>query len=146
MLLEKFEVDLTKIKSFGPRNEDSICIAFSGKVAEKGADYHVCDADILRMLVTRYFNLEQACSDFFKHLEWRQTMIPVPLLSDRTLKLLQSGIIYIHGRAKDGCPILHIEVAKIIAMVQTKEIDPGTFTSLHAFVTGYMIRNMLVPG
>ena len=47
-------------------------------------------------------------------------MIPIPLLSDQTLKLLKFGIIYIHGRAKDGCPIMYIDVGKIISLLQSK--------------------------
>ena len=70
----------------------------------------------------------------------------MPLLTDRTLKLLKAGILYIHGRGKDGSPVMYIEMGKIIGLLAKKEIDPGTFTSIHAYVTQYMIRNMMIPG
>ena len=44
-------------------------------------------------------------------------MIPMPLLTDKTLKLLKSGIMYLHGRGKDGSPVLFIEMGKIIGLL-----------------------------
>ena len=58
MIKEKHGIDLSMKKDFGPRNDDSICLTFTGKLANNGADYHLKDSDILRLLVTRYFNLD----------------------------------------------------------------------------------------
>lgn len=79
-------------------------------------------------------------------LEWRQTNVPIPLLTDRTLKLLSMGLIYLHGRCMDGTPIMYMDGIKLQNMLQNKLICENSFCSLHNFFSGYINRNMLVPG
>ena len=55
-LKEKYGIDLSVKKDFGPRNQDSVLIVPTGKV-ENGSDFHLKESDILRMLVTRYFDI-----------------------------------------------------------------------------------------
>lgn len=46
-------------------------------------------------------------------MEWRQTNVPLPLLTDRTLKLLSMGILYLHGRCMDGTPLLYLDIGQL---------------------------------
>ena len=80
------------------------------------------------------------------HLEWRQTNIPMPILTDRTVHLLRQGFLYIHGRAKDMSPIVMMDIIKLQELLDKKQIDPPTFCQLQAFVSHYLHHNMLLPG
>ena len=80
------------------------------------------------------------------HLEWRQTNIPLPRLNDATLNLLNSGILYLHGRCKDFTPIIVIDMVKLNLLLRNNEINTGIFCSLHNFMSLYAMNNMMLPG
>jgi len=133
-------------KDFGPRNEDGTCLDAVGKVANDGVDFHFTDGIILRFLVAMEFDMGPVADKVMQHLEWRQTLTPVPLLTDKTLKLLQMGLLFLHGRCKDGAPCLYLDFGKLEQMLDENLIDAASFASLHAFVAGYLAHNMLLPG
>lgn len=58
--------------------------------------------------------------DVIFHLEWRQTNIPRPILQDSTIRLLGSGILYIHGRAMDLAPILILDLINLGDLLDKK--------------------------
>lgn len=66
-----------------------------------GRDPFFTDMDILRMINGRRFDMNRIINDLYYHLQWRQTNFPMPRLTDKTLKLLNSGCMYIFGRTKD---------------------------------------------
>ena len=70
----------------------------------------------------------------------------MPVLTEKTLKLLGTGCLYLFGRTKEYHPILIVDFGVIGKLLAKKEIDPGSFCSLHNFYAQYMINNMLVPG
>lgn len=70
----------------------------------------------------------------------------MPLLTDKTLNLLNKGILYIHGRTKDLSPILILDWGRLAEFLKNKEIDDHIFTSLHNYFANYIMYNMLVPG
>ena len=84
--------------------------------------------------------------DIKYYLEWRQTNIPLPLLTDVTLNIMNKGLLYIHGRCKDYIPILCMDFVLLGEMIDNNEITANHFCSLHNFVSRYIINNMFIPG
>lgn len=84
--------------------------------------------------------------DVIHHLEWRQTNVPLPKLTNKTLNLLNKGILYIHGRSKDFYPIIVLDFKRLSEMLKNKEIDEGVFCSLYNYIALYIINNMTLPG
>ena len=80
------------------------------------------------------------------HLEWRKTNIPRPRFVDSTLNLLNSGILYLHGRCKDNSAIMVLDFIKLGAMIKSKEIDGHKFCGLQNHFARYIESNMTVPG
>ena len=80
------------------------------------------------------------------HLEWRQSNIPGPVLSDGVLYLLNKGLMYIHGRCMDQSPIVILNLKKLSDHLKLKKINPHLFCQLHHFIANYIKLNMLVPG
>ena len=111
-----------------------------------GVDFFFTDELVLRYLTARNFEIDKACEAMMYQLEWRQTNVPLALLTDRTLKLMSMGLIYLHGRCMDGTPIMYVDLVKLTTMLKENLICEHSFGSLHNFYAGYIIRNMLIPG
>lgn len=62
------------------------------------------------------------------------------------MRLLGTGILYIHGRAMDLAPILILDLIKLGDLLDANQITPEMFTNLMNFYCSYMQQNMLVPG
>lgn len=73
-------------------------------------------------------------------------MIPRPTLTNKLLKLLNTGLLYIHGRAKDHSPILVLSFAPMGPLLRNKDINAAEFGALYNFYARYMINNMMIPG
>ena len=84
--------------------------------------------------------------DLKYYLQWRQTNVPLPLLTDQTLNIMNKGLLYIHGRCKDYTPILVMDFVLLGEMIDNHEITAAAFCSLHNFVARYIINNMFIPG
>lgn len=138
-------IDLDVLKDFGPRVPNGYVVEGSSKVLN-GRDPFLRDSDILRFLYGRKFVINDIIDDLYYHLEWRQTNSPQPMLTDDTLRLLNSGLLYMHGRTMDMCPILVLDFIKLAELLRKKIINHGNFCSLHNFYGNYIVNNMMVPG
>ena len=108
----EYGVDLISKKDFGPRTPDSFVKPGSHKILP-GVDFHFSDQLLLRYLTARNFNVKQAAEHLLYQLEWRQTNVPIPMLTDKTLKLMSMGLIYLHGRCMDGTPLMYIDMVRV---------------------------------
>lgn len=111
-----------------------------------GRDALFSDSVLLRYIVTRRFEMAAITRDVIYHLEWRQINVPAPKLTNKTLNLLNKGILYIHGRSKDLFPIIILDFKRLSEMLQKNEINEGIFCSLYNFISLYIINNMTLPG
>jgi hypothetical protein len=68
---------------------------------ESSVDDHFNDSAILRLIITRNFDYKRVMADLKVHVSWRKSNVPLPILQDATLKVLNKGLIYIHGRSKN---------------------------------------------
>lgn len=125
MLKEK-GIDLNLKKAYGPRIKGGKVVIGTSEVV-KGTDTMFNDHDILKFIVAREWNLEVIIDHLYNHLEWRQTNIPLPFITDRTLRMLKKGVMYVHGRAKDMSPILVVNFAAIGEMIDENDIDADSF-------------------
>ena len=67
-------------------------------------------------------------------------------MTDAIIKLIKSGVLYLHGRCMDHCPIIVLNFAKLSDQIRNKEINNYNFCALHNFYVAYIMKNMLVPG
>ena len=80
-------VDLFTIKAYGPRVESGNVVTGESPILN-GRDRFLDDAAILRLIVSALFDVEKTLFFMKIHLEWRQTSVPLPILTDKTLNLL----------------------------------------------------------
>lgn len=107
---------------------------------------HLHDSVLLRFCVSRFWDFDKIIPDLYVHLQWRQTNIPVPMLQDRTLILINKGLWYIHGRCMDGSPIMVFNLGVMAELFANNLLDNGNFSNLHNFFANYIMMNMHVPG
>jgi hypothetical protein len=63
-----------------------------------GRDPLLTDEILLRYCIARKMNIDLILPDLLYHLEWRQTNIPRPILQSSSIAVLETGVLYIHGR------------------------------------------------
>jgi len=115
-LKSKHGIDLDKPKDYGPRDESSMCKRGTMDIVS-GRDFDLRDSELIRFCVCRQFKLDNIIPDLLYHLEWRQTNVPIPQMTDPVLKLVGSGLFYIHGRTKDMQPILAMDVGMMRELI-----------------------------
>lgn len=145
ILREEYGISLDSHKEFGPRDPESKFVR-GPEMPEKGADFHFSDANILRYISGWHYDNSRACEDIVQFLRWRQTNVPIPILREATVPLLNKGIFYIHGRCMDGSPVVIFDMKVIIDYQKQGLIDAPTLCNYYNFVANYLQRNMLVPG
>jgi hypothetical protein len=64
--------------------------------------------------------------------------MPRPILTNRTVGVLNKGLLYIHGRCMDMTPIVILDFIKLEEMIDSGEIDPPTYCNLFNFVGTYV--------
>lgn len=142
---KQYKIDLDVKKDYGPRTATGFVKEGENKVVN-GSDADYRDTLILRFCYGRNWKLDDIVKSLKYHFEWRQSFIPYPILNDETLKLLKTGLFYLHGRCMDHSPILVLNFAKLSDLLKRKQIYPENFCALHNLFARYMIKNMLIPG
>ena len=146
-MFQKYGIDFSKTIPFGPRQPDGFCRGGSNPLQPgDGVDADWDDDELLRFANGWSFKLEELCVGLFYHLEWRKTYFPFPRLTDPILKILHTGVLYLHGRCIDHSPILVMNFGVLKSLLKTKQIDADLFCAVHSFFATYIKKNMLIPG
>jgi hypothetical protein len=93
---------------------------------------------LLKYIVAYKMDMPTIIKNLIYHFEWRQTCIPRPMLTNKTVGVMNKGLLYIHGRAMDNTPILVMDFIKLEEMIDKNEIDPESYCNLFAFMATYM--------
>jgi len=130
IMKDKYAIDVDIKKEYGPKDPKGFYYEGTRDVVS-GADRDFQIADIVRYMYGRRFNKNDICTSLKNHLEWRQTFIPFPKLNDAVLTLLNSGILYLHGRAIDQSPIMILDFKNLSRLLKEKKVDNYIFCGLH---------------
>ena len=75
------------------------------------------DYMLLKYIVAYKMDMPTITKNLIYHLEWRQTCVPRPMLTNKTVGVMNKGLLYIHGRAMDNTPILVMDFIKLEEMI-----------------------------
>ena len=70
-MLEKYGIDLDKMKPFGPRQSDGFCRGGLNPAQPGGVDAAWDEDELLRFANGWSYRLEELCVGLYYHLEWR---------------------------------------------------------------------------
>ena len=82
--------------------------------------------DWLKWIQSCFYNVEKAGDKLFTHVSWLSAIPPEPRLTNHTIRLLQSGCFYLHGRDKFYRPCFVMDGAVMARMAKQ---EPDMITS-----------------
>lgn len=94
------------------------------------------DRNLLKFVQANFFNIEKAGNKLFNHFNWLDSLPREPRLTERTIKLLQGGVFYIHGRDKFYRPCLVMDGAAMVKLMASEAglLTNETFTEEFVFL------------
>lgn len=106
------------------------------------------ERDWLKWIQASFYDVNKAGEKLVKHIEWLHNMPPEPRLTNHTIRLLQSGCFYLHGRDKWYRPafVMDGRVMAQIAKNQPEMITSEVFNEMFQFLYVYVKRVLLLPG
>ena len=104
--------------------------------------------DWLKWVQATHYDIEKACDRLLKHVDWLRTVPPEPRLTPLTIRLLQSGCVYLHGRDKcyRPCFVMDGRIMADLAKNQPEMISCEVFNDVFIFLYTYVKKAMLLPG
>lgn len=98
----------------------------------------------LRLLIKCKFNIEKAFANLLADIEWRSSSIPNSYFSliSKVETLLDTGVIYIHGRDNRFRPLLIIDCEKLRQM----HLAIDSICRLLAFLLEFTTKKLMLPG
>jgi CRAL/TRIO domain len=83
-----------------------------------------------------------------KHLGWRKDVQPFDRLNQISMRLIQSGCIYIFGRDRHYRPTFVVDGFNMVELAKKEEgvVNGGNLCQAFCFLFNYMKRVMFLPG
>jgi len=98
-------------------------------------------SETLKFIIACYFDINKAIKSIQEYLTWYNETFPITFDQD-ILDILNSGIIYAHGRDNRFRPILIFNCYKL----DTKTMDIDKLLLAMAYFLDYVMKNLLLPG
>ena len=136
--------NLTKFEEQGIENLKKNLAEKKGVQLPPGYD----DRDLLKFCQANFFDIEKASTKIIEHFKWLSSLPPEPRLTPMTIRLLQSGCFYIHGRDKNYRPAFIMD-ANLMAKLNKEQpeiLTVDVFQDLFCFLYVYLRQCMLLPG
>ena len=96
-----------------------------------------------RYLQATGFDAKKTISLLIENIKWRSELIP-PQMSNKVIRLLNCGFMYIHGRDNNYRPCLVLQVK--VYMDLMKQYTYEEWLSSVIFFMEYVVNNLLIPG
>ena len=93
------------------------------------------------------FKLDEGAKAIVDHYEWVDQNLPCKL-TEKAIKLISKGFIYVHGRDYLARPCIILGVRAWEELKEHKKDKPDVDAMLTAtiFTMEYIIKNMFIPG
>lgn len=101
------------------------------------------DTDTLRFLQATSYNLDKSIHYIRNQIEWRRTFFPFTI-TDKTIQILNTGFMYIHGRDNHYRPIFIVQAKKYFEICNIYSYDE-LYLAIIYFME-YIINNLLIVG
>ena len=106
------------------------------------------ERDWLKWIQASFYDVNKAGEKLLKHIQWLATIPPEPRVTHRTIRLLQSGCFYLHGRDKwfRPCFVMDGRIMAQMAKQEPEMITADVFNEMFLFLFMYVKRVLLLPG
>ena len=106
------------------------------------------ERDWLKWIQASFYDVEKAEVKLTKHIDWLSAIPVEPHLTTQTMRLLQSGCFYLHGRDKwyRPCFVMDGQIMATIAKREPDMISSEVFSEMFTFLYTYIKKCILLPG
>ena len=106
------------------------------------------ERDWLKWIQASFYDVAKAGEKLHKHIEWLSAIQPEPRLTNHTVRLLQSGCFYLHGRDKwyRPCFVMDGRIMADMAKREPEMITSEVFNDMFVFLFAYLKKVILLPG
>lgn len=99
--------------------------------------------NVLRFIQATCYDCAKALKLIHDHIEWRNSFFPINL-SQNSMKILNSGFLYVHGRDHRYRPIVVMNAD--IYLKYKKAYTYEDWLNAVIYLMEYIVNNMLIPG
>ena len=106
------------------------------------------ERDYLKFVQASFYDIKKAGDKIVEHFKWLAELPPEPRLTPMTIRLLQTGCFYIHGRDKFYRPTFVMDANLMAKLTKTNPeiITVEVFQEMFAFLFMYVKNVMMLPG
>ena len=106
------------------------------------------ERDWLKWIQASFYDVQKAGEKLYIHFGWLNAIGPEPRLTNLTVRLLQSGCFYLHGRDKlfRPCFVMDGAIMAELAKTQPEIISAEVFNDMFTFMWVYVKKVILLPG
>jgi glutaredoxin len=97
----------------------------------------------MRFLQAAGYNIAKTIEFLIEHFEWRCLNLP-PVINDKSMQILNTGFLYLHGRDHKFRPIIHIKPSIITKYQKFFDFEDWNLATI--YLLEYTINNLFLPG
>ena len=101
------------------------------------------ESDTMRILQAADYDIKKAYNNIIENIQWLEK-IP-KTINDKTINLLNSGFMYVHGRDHHFRPVIFVPLKKVKYLIA----DKYTFDDINnciVYLMNYVMEYLLIPG
>ena len=132
----KTEFESTKLSQFHEYESKNAKINYP-------SDWH--ESDTMRILQAVDYDIKKAYNNIIENIQWLET-IP-KTINDKTIYLLNSGFMYVHGRDHHFRPVIFCTIKKVKNLLASD--DNYNFEDINRsiiYLMNYVMEYLLIPG
>lgn len=100
-------------------------------------------SEVLRFLQSTSFDIKKTVPLIKDHLDWKIANFPVKI-NEKVYEILNSGLIYMHGRDNHFRPIIVVKVEKYLQLNRKYTLEE--FINATIYFIEYIVLNCFIPG
>ena len=105
------------------------------------SDWH--ESDTMRILQATDYDIKKAYNNIIENINWLEN-IP-KTICDKTISLLNSGFMYVHGRDHHFRPVIFVTI-KVVKNILGKKYNFDDINKSIIFLMNYVMKYLLIPG
>ena len=101
------------------------------------------ESDTMRILQATEYDIKKAYNNIIENINWLEN-IP-KTICDKTISLLNSGFMYVHGRDHHFRPLIFFKI-KVVKNILGKNYNFDDINKSIIFLMNYILKYLLIPG
>ena len=101
------------------------------------------ESDTMRILQATDYDIKKAYNNIIENINWLENLPKT--ICDKTINLLNSGFMYVHGRDHHFRPVIFVTI-KVVKNILCKNYNFDDINKSIIFLMNYVMKYLLIPG